>query len=175
MPILNLEKKSLQTRMYEEPIDFTFLKKNRLFLLEKEINWKSLEMQIEKILQVKNNGRPRHPSKVMIALLMLQMLDNKYDIEVVETLSENIAWQYFCGCRYLSEPLSVSERSICGFRAEIGEEGLNVIMQELLQVGVKIGLVKKKAWKPLSLIPPYKKKIFNSPTKQTFLKKPETD
>ena len=173
MPILNLEKNSLQTRMYEEPIDFTFLKKNRLFLLEKEINWRSLEMQIEKILQVKNTGRPRHPAQLMTALLMLQMLDNKYDIEVVETLSENIAWQYFCGCRYLSEPLSVSERSICGFRKKIGEEGLNIIMQELLRVGIKIGLVKKKASKPSLLTPPYKKKIFNTPTKQIFLKKPE--
>jgi transposase len=145
MPVKNFIEQSMQTRIYEEPFDTTFLKKNRLYKLGKLINWESLEKQINPILVIKNEGRPKHPTRFMTGLLMLQVLENKFDKNTSETLNENIAWQYFCGIRYISHLYSVSEKSIRIFRKNIREEGHNIIMKELLSVALEIGLVKKKS------------------------------
>ena len=145
MPVKNFTEKSMQTRIHEEPFETAFLKKNKLYKLEKLIDWESLETQINSILIIKDKGRPKHPTRFMVALLMLQVLQNEFDKGTSETLEENIVWQYFCGIRYLSDLYSVSEKSIRTFRNDIAEKGLNIIINELLKTAIEIGLVKKKS------------------------------
>ena len=61
-----------------------------------------------------------------------------------ETFEENVYWKYFCGYEYVDTKLSVSESVIRRFRQELGEEGHNLILKELIRVGLRIGAYKKK-------------------------------
>lgn len=53
---------------------------------------------------------------------------------------------YFCGYEYVEKEPAASEASIRRFRNLIGEDGYNEIMKELLRVGIKVGVLKKKTW-----------------------------
>lgn len=69
---------------------------------------------------------------------------NTSDNATVEHLEENFYWQYFCGYEYPQIDPSVSETTIRRFRNLLGEEGLTVILSEMVKVGLKIGKLKKK-------------------------------
>lgn len=53
-------------------------------------------------------------------------------------------WQYFCGYDYFEKDIGVSESTIKRFRDTLGEAGYNEILRELIKVGGKVGVVKKK-------------------------------
>ena len=75
---------------------------------------------------------------------MLQAMYNGSDSFTEEELKENIYWQYFCGYEYLQQDLDVSEATIRRFRNDLGEDGYNEILKELLRIGLKVGALKKK-------------------------------
>ena len=80
----------------------------------------------------------------MLALSMLQAMYNLSDKRTVEQFEENIYWQYFCGYEYLEQKVEVSEAGIRRFRSTLGEDGYKIILQELIMVGNKMGVYKKK-------------------------------
>ena len=61
-----------------------------------------------------------------------------------EEIEENLYWQYFCGYNYADHDIKISEASIRRFRNMLGDEGYNMILQELAKVGLKVGAYKKK-------------------------------
>ena len=71
-------------------------------------------------------------------------MNNTSDKLTSEELVENIYWQYFCGYEYMEKDIKVSESSIRRFRQQLGEDGLNEVLKELVRVGVNTGAVKKK-------------------------------
>jgi transposase len=64
-------------------------------------------------------GRERKALRVMIALAMLQGMDNFSDRMTSETFEENLYWKYFCGYEYVNKDDAVSESAIRRFRQEI--------------------------------------------------------
>ena len=80
----------------------------------------------------------------MLGLSMLQAMYNLSDAKTVEAFEENMYWQYFCGYEYLEQNAAVSETGIRRFRKILGEDGFNIILQELINISGHIGLVKKK-------------------------------
>ena len=95
-------------------------------------------------IEIKQFGRNKKDHRVMLALSMLQAMYNGSDSFTEEELKENIYWQYFCGYEYLQQDLDVSEATIRRFRNDLGEEGYNEILKELLRIGLKVGALKKK-------------------------------
>lgn len=75
---------------------------------------------------------------------MLQAMYNLSDAATIEQFEENMYWQYFCGYEYLEQNVEVSEAGIRRFRKTLGEDGFNITLQELITIGGKIGLVKKR-------------------------------
>lgn len=59
-------------------------------------------------------------------------------------LRENVYWQYFCGWEYLQKDAEISESSIRQFCTILGEDGYNEILKELIKIGCKTGVVKKR-------------------------------
>ncbi len=82
-------------------------------------------------IEIKQFGRNKKDHRVMLTLSMLQAMYNGSDSFTEETLKENI---------------DVSEATIRRFRNDLGEEGYNEILKELLCIGLKVGAVKKKTW-----------------------------
>ena len=80
----------------------------------------------------------------MLALLMLQAMQNGSDSFTEAELAENMYWQYFCGYEYFAKDPEVSEATIRRFRNLIGENGYYETMKELLRIGIKVVALKKK-------------------------------
>jgi IS5 family transposase len=116
----------------------------KLYKLRDLVNWSELEARALPNIEIKQFGRNKKDHRVMLALSMLQAMYNGSDSFTEEELKENIYWQYFCGYEYLQQDLDVSEATIRRFRNDLGEEGYNEILKELLRIGLKVGALKKK-------------------------------
>lgn len=144
MPIENIEHSQRQGRLFYDKLSNELNPKHKLYKLKGLINWPDLEEQVEKIVNVKELGRERKSLRVMLGMSMLQAMFNFSDSLTSETFEENVYWKYFCGYEYVDTKLSISESAIRRFRQELGEEGHNLILKELIRVGLRVGAYKKK-------------------------------
>jgi IS5 family transposase len=133
-----------QERLFEEKLSTKLNPKNKLYKLRDLVNWSELEARALPNIEIKQFGRNKKDHRVMLALSMLQAMYNGSDSFTEEELKENIYWQYFCGYEYLQQDLDVSEATIRRFRNDLGEDGYNEILKELLRIGLKVGALKKK-------------------------------
>ncbi len=144
MPIENITFSQKQERLFDERLSIKLNPKNKLYKLRDLVNWSELEAKALPNIEIKQFGRNKKDHRVMLALSMLQAMYNGSDSFTEEELKENIYWQYFCGYEYLQQDLDVSEATIRRFRNDLGEEGYNEILKELLRIGLKVGALKKK-------------------------------
>lgn len=144
MPIQNIELLQKQGRLFFDKLSKELNPKHKLYKLKELINWSDLEDQVTKLVNVERLGRERKSLRVMLGLSMLQAMFNFSDCLTSETFEENVYWKYFCGYEYVDTKLSISESAIRRFRQELGEEGHNLILKELVKVGLKVGAYKKK-------------------------------
>ena len=144
MPIENITFSQKQERLFDERLSIKLNPKNKLYKLRDLVNWSELEARALPSIEIKQFGRNKKDHRVMLALSMLQAMYNGSDSFTEEELKENIYWQYFCGYEYLQQDLDVSEATIRRFRNDLGEEGYNEILKELLRIGLKVGALKKK-------------------------------
>jgi len=144
MPIENITFLQKQERLFDERLSIKLNPKNKLYKLRDLVNWSELEARALPNIEIKQFGRNKKDHRVMLALSMLQAMYNGSDSFTEEELKENIYWQYFCGYEYLQKDLDVSEATIRRFRNDLGEEGYNEILKELLRIGLKVGALKKK-------------------------------
>ena len=144
MPIENITFSQKQERLFEDRLSTKLNPKNKLYKLRDLVNWSELEARALPNIEIKQFGRNKKDHRVMLALSMLQAMYNGSDSFTEEELKENIYWQYFCGYEYLQKDLDVSEATIRRFRNDLGEEGYNEILKELLRIGLKVGALKKK-------------------------------
>lgn len=144
MPIEKIENEQRQGRLLQESLSRELNPKHKLYKLRDLISWAQLENSIGKIVKIDSLGRERKSLRVMIGLSMLQAMYNFSDCLTSETFGENLYWQYFCGYEYIDAKLCVSESAIRRFRQELDEAGYNMILQELVKVGFRVGAYKKK-------------------------------
>ena len=144
MPIENITFSQKQERLFDERLSIKLNPKNKLYKLRDLVNWSELEARALPNIEIKQFGRNKKDHRVMLALSMLQAMYNGSDSFTEEELKENIYWQYFCGYEYLQQDLDVSEATIRRFRNDLGEDGYNEILKELLRIGLKVGALKKK-------------------------------
>ena len=144
MPIENRTFEQKQGRFFEENFSIKLNPKNKLYKLRELIDWEFLESEALRDVEIKAVGRSRKEHRVMLALSMLQAMYNGSDAFTAEELQENMYWQYFCGFEYAQQDVDVSEATIRRFRSILGEAGYNVILKELLRIGIKVGGLKKK-------------------------------
>lgn len=144
MPIENIEHNQRQGRLFYDKLSNELNPKHKLYKLKELINWADLEEQVEKIVNVNELGRERKSLRVMLGMSMLQAMFNFSDCLTSETFEENVYWKYFCGYEYVDTKLSISESAIRRFRQELGEKGHNLILKELIRVGLRVGAYKKK-------------------------------
>lgn len=114
----------------------TLNQKHPLYILANQIDWGRFDAAFEPHY-CQDNGRPAKPIRLMIGLLMLKHIRNISDESVVEQWSENIYYQYFCGetSFVCSPPCEATE--LVHFRKRIGEEGIELILQESIRVNGK--------------------------------------
>ena len=144
MPIENIKDSQYQSRIFERGLSEELERSHKLYKLRNLINFDELEEKIRKLIKEKKLGRTKTSTRVLIGLGLLQAMYNTSDALTSETFEENVYWQYFCGYEYAIKGKSVSESVIRRFRQTLGEEGYNIMLCELLRVGLKVGACKKK-------------------------------
>lgn len=141
MPIENIELAQKQAMLFFEDLNRKLNPKNKLYKLRKLINWSELEENVLELVKVSKFGRTRKSTRVMLGIAMLQAMYNFSDSLTSEEIQENLYWQYFCGYDYADHTIEISEASIRRFRNILGDEGYNMILQELAKVGLKVGVL----------------------------------
>ena len=78
----------------------------------------------------------------MAGLHILKYMDNLSDEEVCRRWLENPYYQYFCGEEFFTHELPLDRSSLTRWRQRMGDERLEVLLQESLSVAVRTGAAK---------------------------------
>jgi IS5 family transposase len=89
-----------------------------------------------------NAGRPRVPLRIMIALLYLKHAFNESDEGVVARWAETPTWQLFSGQAYFEHRQPCDATTLVKFRQLLGEEGVEELLAQTINVAVEQGLIK---------------------------------
>jgi transposase, IS5 family len=96
-------------------------------------------------------GRPGVPIRLMVGLCYLQHTFRLSDEEVVARWVENPYWQYFCGFDYLQLALPIDPSSLVRWRQRIGQEGMELLLQETIAAATRAEAVKAQSLERVSV------------------------
>lgn len=91
------------------------------------------------------SDKPGHPAlstRLMAGLHILKYADNLSDEEICARWVENPYYQYFCGQEFFLHELPFDRSSMTRWRQRMGEDKLAALLQESLNVAVKVGAAK---------------------------------
>lgn len=94
------------------------------------------------VARISNAGRPRAPLRTMIALLYLEHAFNESDEGVVQRWGETPTWQFFSGQAYFEHRQPCDATTLVKFRRLLGEEGVEELLAQTIQVTVQLKLIK---------------------------------
>lgn len=89
-------------------------------------------------------GRPRLPTRLMVALLYLKHAFNESDEEVIQRWGETPTWQYFSGNEYFEHQWPCDPTQLGRFRKALGEEGVEELLARTMEVAVTLKLIAKR-------------------------------
>ena len=89
-----------------------------------------------------SNGRPSVPTRLMAGLHFLKHCCNESDESVVEKFRENPYWQYFCGMEFFENKTPCDATTLGRWRKRVGTSGVEKLLQETIQCGLKNKVVK---------------------------------
>jgi IS5 family transposase len=135
-----------QGRFFEIRLSDQLNPKNGLIQLSKNIDWETIEREIEGIFN-KNKGRPPTPVRSIVGLLMLQHIFGLSDENVVFNWLENPYWQYFCGYDYLQWKCPIDPSSLSRWRGRIGEEGLDRLLSHTVHTAERTKTIEANSLK----------------------------
>ena len=89
-------------------------------------------------------GRPSLPLRLMISLLYLKHAFNEINEGGVQRWAETPTWQYFSGLDYFEHRWPCDPTALVHFRRALGEEGVEALLQQTINVAVTLKLIAKK-------------------------------
>ena len=162
-----------------------------LVRLTGQIPWAALEAQMAPLLQPKRSlrevpqddlfgpsvqvagvsagGRPRLPSRLMMALLYLKHAFNLSDEALCERWAESVPWQYFSGQTYYEPRLPCDPTHLGRFRKLIGEEGVEALLKATVEAAVAAQAVKPSEFERVIVDTTVQEKAIAHPTDSRLL------
>ena len=102
--------------------------KHELYLLSEAIHWDYFEQEFSPLYSPQ--GRPAHPIRLMVSLLILKSMYNLSDEALVEQHWEmNVYFQYFGGLQMQQWGAPCAASDLVHFRKRIGQAGVEKIFQ----------------------------------------------
>jgi len=112
--------------------------KQELFLLSEIIDWSYFEQEFSGLYST--SGRPAHPIRLMVSLLILKSLYNLSDEDLVEQQWEmNTYFQYFSGFTTVQWGQPCASSDLVHFRKRIGKSGVEKILKHSVDLHGKDG------------------------------------
>lgn len=136
---------------------------HELCRLSELIQWQRFDEQFSELFP-SSRGCPATPARLIVGLLYLKHAFNLSDEALIERWIENPYWQYFCGEVYLRHDFPVDPSSLTRWRKRLGEAGCELLLQEMLQVGVKTKAVKLEDMKKVIVDTTVQEKAITHPT-----------
>ena len=94
--------------------------------------------------RISNAGRPRLPTRLMVALLYLKHAFNESDEDVIQRWGETPTWQYFSGNEYFEHRWPCDPTQLGRFRKALGEEGVEELLARTMEVAVNLKLIARQ-------------------------------
>lgn len=116
-----------------------------------------------------NAGRPRVPLRVMISLLYLKHAFNESDEGVVQRWAETPTWQLFSGRAYFEHRRPCDATTLVKFRRLLGEEGVEELLAQTINVAVELGLIQPQELKGVAVDTTVQPKAVAHPTDSRLL------
>jgi transposase, IS5 family len=110
--------------------------------LSRLIDWDRLEPHFAPFYS--EHGRPSHPVRLMVGLHLLKHIKGLSDEGVCAEWEENAYMQYFCGEEYFVHASPIARSDMTHFRARVGEEALEILLQESLAAAHRAGAISAK-------------------------------
>ena len=112
-----------------------------LVRMARAIDWDFLETKLD-VVYTDGPGQPPLPTRLMAGLAILKHMHNLSDEVLCERWLENPYYQLFCGEEFFRHRLPFDRSSITRWRQRMGEERLNVLLQESLHLATRSGAAK---------------------------------
>src|ERR671918_3107043 len=125
-------------------------RRHPLVRLAGPIDWEVFEARFGELYHP-HVGRPGIPIRLMVGLSYLQHAFALSDDEVVARWVENPYWQYFCGFDYLRLALPIDPSSLVRWRQRIGQDGLELLLQETIAAAQRGEAVKPQSLERVSI------------------------
>jgi len=116
-----------QGNLFSTPLKQMLNPEHPLYRLADEIDWSIFEQQFADLYS--STGRPAHPVRLMVGLLMLKQLEDLGDETVVAKWVENPYYQYFCGMDVFQWGGPIDPSDLVYFRKRVGAEGAELILK----------------------------------------------
>ena len=121
-----------QTDLFAPRLKEMLNPKNELFQLAEKINWDDIEQEFSGLYS--NKGRPAHPIRLMVSLLILKQLYNLGDESLPGVWIQNPYYQYFSGFGVFQWKFPVAPSDLVHFRKRIGTQGAEFILKASLAI-----------------------------------------
>lgn len=114
-------------------------------------------------------GRPRLPTRLMVALLYLKHAYGLSDEEVVARWSENVVWQFFSGMQYYEPRLPCDATQIGRFRRVLGEAGVEELLARTIEAALEMKAVRRNEFERVIVDSTVQEKAVAYPTDSRLL------
>jgi len=123
---------------------------------------------------ISNAGRPRLPTRLMVALLYLKHTFNESDEDVIQRWGETPTWQYFSGNEYFEHRWPCDPTQLGRFRKLLGEEGVEELLARTMEVAVTLKLIAKRELSRMIVDSTVQEKAVAHPTDSKLLETART-
>ena len=139
-----------------------------LYLLADKIDWRRFETSFSPLYSA-DNGHPAKPIRLMCGLLILKHVRNLSDESVVEQLSGNAYYQYFCGMLEFTPSYPCNASELVYFRKRIDGKGVELILSKASVSTGRMAAVATTT-RPSST-PPCRKRTWLTPRTRSCIKR----
>ena len=125
-----------QDDLFRSRLDQIIDRTHELVRLGGLIDWRLIGSKLGEVY-ADGPGQPPLPTRLMAGLAILKHMHNLSDEVLVSRWVENPYYQHFCGEEHFCHKAPFDRSSITRWRQRMGDERLEVLLQESLAVGVK--------------------------------------
>jgi IS5 family transposase len=130
-----------QTDLLRSRLDAIIDMSHPLVKLAVTVDWRFLEQRFGAVYE-DTPGRPPLPTRLMAGLAILKHTYDLSDDVLCERWVENPYYQFFCGEEFFQHRLVFDRSSLTRWRQRMGEEKLQVLLQESLSVAARSAAIK---------------------------------
>ena len=132
-----------QDDLFRSRLDQIIDMKHELVRLAGLVDWPLLDQKLGD-MYTDGPGQPPLPTRLMAGLSILKHTFDLSDEELERRWVENPYFQYFCGVEFFCHKAPFDRSSLSRWRTRMGEERLEILLQESLAIAVKTEAVEVK-------------------------------